>query len=46
MTPIISIKGLNKTYASGHEALTNINLDITKARSSRCSGQTAPARRR
>ena len=28
MTPVISIKNLSKTYASGHQALTNINLDI------------------
>ncbi len=30
MTPIISIQGLNKTYASGHEALRNINLDLQR----------------
>jgi ABC-2 type transport system ATP-binding protein len=30
MTPIISIKGLSKTYASGFEALKDINLDIRK----------------
>lgn len=28
MQPIISIKGLNKIYASGEQALSNINLDI------------------
>jgi len=28
VTPIISIQGLTKTYASGFEALKNINLDI------------------
>jgi len=28
VTPVISIKNLSKTYASGHQALTNINLDI------------------
>jgi ABC-2 type transport system ATP-binding protein len=28
MQPIISIKDLSKTYASGFEALKNINLDI------------------
>ncbi len=28
MQPIVSIKNLCKTYASGHEALKNINLDI------------------
>ncbi|WP_231730991.1 ABC transporter ATP-binding protein [Lacimicrobium alkaliphilum] len=26
--PVISVKGLNKTYASGHKALSDINLDI------------------
>jgi ABC-2 type transport system ATP-binding protein len=30
MQPIISIKGLSKTYASGFEALKDINLDIRK----------------
>ena len=30
MTPIISVKNLSKTYASGFEALKNINLDIRK----------------
>ncbi|NQE65125.1 Efflux ABC transporter, ATP-binding protein [Caulobacter sp. RHG1] len=28
MTSIISVKGLNKTYASGHQALKTIDLDI------------------
>ena len=28
MQPIISIKGLTKRYATGHEALSDINLDI------------------
>jgi len=28
MTPIISVSGLSKTYASGFEALKNIDLDI------------------
>ncbi|MFZ2319696.1 MAG: ABC transporter ATP-binding protein [Pseudomonas sp.] len=28
MQPVISIQQLNKTYASGHPALRNINLDI------------------
>lgn len=28
MEPIVSIKNLNKTYADGHQALKNINLDI------------------
>lgn len=28
MTPIVSIKNLSKTYASGFDALKNINLDI------------------
>lgn len=30
MTSIISVKGLNKTYASGHQALKTIDLDIRK----------------
>ena len=30
MTSIISVKGLTKTYASGHQALKTINLDIEK----------------
>lgn len=28
MESVVSIKGLNKTYAGGHQALKNINLDI------------------
>ena len=28
MQPIISIKGLTKRYATGHEALSDVNLDI------------------
>ncbi len=31
MTPIISISNLSKTYASGFQALKNINLDIRRA---------------
>ena len=30
MTPIISVRDLNKTYASGHVALKSVNLDIRK----------------
>ncbi len=30
MDPIISIRGLSKTYASGHQALKDVNLDIKK----------------
>jgi ABC-2 type transport system ATP-binding protein len=30
VTPVISIQQLSKTYASGHPALRNINLDIRK----------------
>ena len=30
MTSIISVKGLTKTYASGHQALKTIDLDIRK----------------
>jgi len=26
--PVISVQGLSKTYASGHQALKNVNLDI------------------
>ena len=26
--PIVSVRGINKTYASGFEALKNIHLDI------------------
>ena len=29
MQPIVSISNLSKTYASGHQALKNLNLDIT-----------------
>ncbi len=28
MDPIISVRGLSKTYASGHQALKDVNLDI------------------
>lgn len=30
MSEVISIKGLSKVYGSGHQALTDINLDIKK----------------
>jgi ABC-2 type transport system ATP-binding protein len=30
LDPIISVKGLSKTYASGHQALKDVNLDIRK----------------
>ena len=30
MQPIISIKGLQKTYASGHRALKGVDLDIRR----------------
>jgi len=30
VSPIISVRGLNKTYASGHEALQHIDLDIRR----------------
>jgi len=30
MQPIISIKNLSKTYASGHQALNSVNLDIAE----------------
>jgi ABC-2 type transport system ATP-binding protein len=29
-TPIVSVRGINKTYASGFEALKNIHLDIRR----------------
>ncbi len=28
MQPVISVQGVSKTYASGHQALKNVNLDI------------------
>ena len=30
MNPIIEIRGLSKTYASGHQALRNVDLDIRR----------------
>ncbi|HXK57737.1 MAG TPA: multidrug ABC transporter ATP-binding protein, partial [Gammaproteobacteria bacterium] len=30
MQPIISIKNLSKTYASGHQALQDVSLDIAE----------------
>ena len=30
MQPVISVQGLSKIYASGHQALKNINLDIQR----------------
>ncbi|ACG76503.1 ABC-type multidrug transport system, ATPase component [Phenylobacterium zucineum HLK1] len=30
MDPIISVRGLSKTYASGHQALKDVNLDIRR----------------
>jgi ABC-2 type transport system ATP-binding protein len=30
MQPIISVKGLSKTYATGYQALKNVNLDIRR----------------
>src|SRR3974390_1228829 len=30
MQPIISVKGLSKTYASGYQALKSVNLDIRR----------------
>ncbi|MCB1316249.1 MAG: ATP-binding cassette domain-containing protein, partial [Leptospiraceae bacterium] len=30
MQPVITVKNLFKTYASGHQALKNINLEIRK----------------
>ena len=30
MQPIVSISGLSKTYASGFEALKNVDLDIRR----------------
>ena len=44
--PILSIRGLRKEYGTGVDALKIVDLDIRAARFSRCSGRTAPARRR
>src|SRR5690606_22135934 len=30
MTPAISVRNLSKTYASGHQALKSVNLDISR----------------
>ncbi|HAV50078.1 MAG TPA: multidrug ABC transporter ATP-binding protein, partial [Brevundimonas sp.] len=30
MQPVISIDGLTKTYASGHQALKQVDLEISK----------------
>ena len=30
MQPVISIQGLSKTYASGHSALSSIDLEIAR----------------
>ena len=30
MQPIISIRGLEKTYASGHQALKGVDLDMNR----------------
>ncbi|HBT31507.1 MAG TPA: multidrug ABC transporter ATP-binding protein, partial [Pusillimonas sp.] len=30
MSSVISIRNVSKTYASGHRALSNINLDIRR----------------
>ncbi len=45
--PVLSIKNLSKSYASGLRALKDINLEIHKGEIfSRCSAPTAPARPR
>ena len=44
MTPIISISNLIKTYASGHQALKRIDLEIHKGRSSPSWVPTAPGK--
>jgi len=46
MQPVISIKNLSKTYASGFQALKNVNLDIRRGEIFACSVPTAPARPR
>ena len=46
MPPIIAIKDLSKTYASGFRALKGIDLDIRRGEISRCWGPTAPVRPR
>ena len=43
---IVSIRGVRKVYASGLEALGGVDLASGKARSSRFSDRTAPARPR
>ncbi|MFO1468246.1 MAG: hypothetical protein U1F35_17685 [Steroidobacteraceae bacterium] len=37
MTSIVSISSLTKTYPSGLQALKRVDLEISVARSSRCS---------
>jgi len=45
MQPIISIKGVTKSYASGLQALQPVDLDIEKGEIfAPCSDQMAPAR--
>ena len=46
MQPIISVANLSKTYASGFQALKNVNLDIRPGEIFALLGPTARARRR
>ncbi len=46
MTSAISVSHLDKTYASGFQALKDINLDIRHGEIFALLGPTAPARRR
>jgi ABC-2 type transport system ATP-binding protein len=44
--PIISITGLTKTYAGGHQALKGVDLDIRRGEIFALLGPTARARPR
>jgi ABC-type multidrug transport system ATPase subunit len=46
MQPIISVKGLSKSYASGFKALSGIDLDIRRGGYLPCWDRTEPARPR
>lgn len=45
MPPILRISDLNKTYASGFQALKGINLEIRRGEIFALLGRTGPARR-
>ena len=44
--PILSIRGLRKTYGTGSDALKSVDLDIRRGEIFALSAPTAPARRR